>query len=317
VLDLETGKPLAWRKFDTAGDCANPGAAANNTAERQMCFSVATTPAVYDTDGDGYSDVIYAGDLGGNVWKWVIKAPLTLSAATTASQPATDWPFRKWFSAPVYTSGGNKYYKSFYFPPAGTRKNGKIWLAFGSGERNSLLYTSNAATTADNNRFYVVEETDLYEQLATPNALVTESNLTNLTSNNTCASLGSTRGYYIVGAEGEKWVTNVEVFVGYVIANSFKITTVSSDPCDISGTSYLWAFRVDCGQGLFTDGSGNATRTQNIGAGLPTDPRVTVGAAGDVTNRVIISKQGGDIINIGAPPGFPTSGSFYWRELTQ
>ncbi len=317
VLDLKTGKPLAYKKFDTAGDCTNPANVVNNTPERQMCFSLAATPAVYDTDGDGFADLIYAGDLGGNVWKWVIKAPLNLSAATTASQPATDWPFRKWFSAPIYTSGGNKYYKSFYFPPAGTRKNGKIWLAFGSGERNDLLYTSSSTTTDDNNRFYVVEETDLYEALATPNALVTESNLTDLTSNNTCASLGSTRGYFIVGAEGEKWVTNVEIFVGYVIANSFKIVTVSSDPCDISGVSYLWAFRVDCGQGLFTDASGNATRKQDIGAGLPTDPRVTVGAAGDVTNRVIISKQGGDIINIGAPPGFPTSGSFYWRELTQ
>ena len=38
---------------------------------------------------------------------------------------------------------------------------------------------------------------------------------------------------------------------------------------------------------------------------------------GDISNRVIISKQGGDIENIEAPPGFPQSGSFYWRELPQ
>ena len=25
-----------------------------------------------DLDGDGFADVIYVGDLGGNVWKWVI-----------------------------------------------------------------------------------------------------------------------------------------------------------------------------------------------------------------------------------------------------
>jgi hypothetical protein len=42
---------------------------------------------------------------------------------------------------------------------------------------------------------------------------------------------------------------------------------------------------------------------------------VTVGAGGDVTNRLIISKQGGEIINLEAPPGFPGSGMFYWREL--
>ena len=62
-----------------------------------------------------------------------------------------------------------------------------------------------------------------------------------------------------------------------------------------------------------------AARAQSlaIGAGLPTDPRVTVGSGGDPSNRVIISKQGGDIINIDAPPGFPGSGMFYWRELLE
>src|SRR5262249_20178667 len=105
VLDLETGKVLASRKFDTAGDCTKPGAAVNTTAERKMCLSLAATPAVYDTDNDGFADLIYVGDLGGNIWKWVIKNPLTLSGATTASQPTTDWPFRQWFSAPIYVNG--------------------------------------------------------------------------------------------------------------------------------------------------------------------------------------------------------------------
>ena len=313
VLDMKTGVPLAYRKFDTAGDCSNPAAVVNNTAERTMCYAVSSTPAVYDTDGDGFADVIYVGDLGGNMWKWVLKAPLRLSAATTATDAKTDWPFRKWFSAPVYTSGGVKYYKSFFFPPAGTRKNGKLWLAFGSGERNNLLYMSNPATTADNNRFYVVEESDVFDSGNPVQSLITESNLTNLTSNNTCASLGGTKGYFIVGAEGEKWVTNVDLFVGYVIANSY-IPQPSLDPCEVSGNAYLWAFRVDCGQGYFA--SGNSTsRTQNIGAGLPTDPRITVGSSGDSSNRLIVSKQGGEIINIEAPPGFPGSGVFYWREL--
>jgi len=315
VLDLKTGVPLAWHKFDTAGDCTNPASAVNNTPQRQMCSSLAATPAVYDADGDGFADVIYAGDLGGNIWKWVIKAPLNLSGATTASQPATDWPFRKFFSAPVYTNLGLKYYKSFFFPPAGTRKNGKIWLAFGSGERNDLLFLGNAASTADNNRFYVVEEIDIFDQ-STPAPVVTESNLTNLTSTTTCADIGGFRGYYLVGSEGEKWVTNFEIFVGYVIANSYvPPPTVVTDPCEIAGNSFLWAFRVDCGQGLFDGASGTKVRTKDIGAGLPTDPRVTVGAGGDISNRVIVSKQGGDIVNIEAPPGFPQSGSFYWREL--
>jgi type IV pilus assembly protein PilY1 len=317
ILDVKTGVPLAWRKFDTAGDCSDPSAIVNTTAERQMCYAMTATPAVYDTDGDGYADVIYAGDLGGNMWKWVIKAPLALSDATTASDQDNDWPFRKFFSATPYDDGSNLYYKSFYFPPAGTRKNGKIWLAFGSGERNDLLYMSDPGTTGDNNRFYVVEETDLYDLASTTPAVVTDADLTDLTTNNTCADLGSTRGYFITGEEGEKWVTNVEIFVGYVIAISYVAEDASTDPCEISGQSFLWAFRVECGQGLFTDASGGAVRDLDIGAGLPTDPRVTVGANGESSNRVIISKQGGDIINLEAPKGKTASGAFYWRELTQ
>jgi type IV pilus assembly protein PilY1 len=314
IVDLKTGEMLAARGFDPAGDCTNPGSLVNNTAERTMCFAIPSTPAVYDTDGDGSADLIYVGDLGGNLWKWVIREPLELSAPTTATQPDTDWPFRKIFQAPVYSDGSNDFYKSIYFPPAGTRKNGKIWLAFGTGERHDLLFAGDAGTAADNNRFYVVEEIDLWEQAATPQALVTEADLLNVTNTNACSDISGSRGYYIVGEEGEKWVTNVEIFVGYVIVNSY-IPKPSLDPCEIGGQAFLWAFKVECGEGLFTDGAGGPERALDIGTGLPTDPRVTVGAGGDMTNRLIISKQGGEIINLEAPPGFPGSGMFYWREL--
>jgi Tfp pilus tip-associated adhesin PilY1 len=319
VLDLKTGRPLASHKFDVAGDCVNTASVVNNTNERRMCYALASTPAVYDVDQDGFADVIYAPDLGGNVWKWVVKDPLNLSAATTATQPDTDWPFRKFFQADSYYDGTTRFYKSIFFPPAGTRKNGKIWLAFGTGERANLLFQDSTTTTADNNRFYVVEESDVFDDAAITPAVITDANLMNLTSTNTCASLGSNKGYYLIGATREKWVTNVELFVGYVIANSYITpdSAAAANPCEIAGQAFLWAFKVECGEGLFRDASGNPYRALDIGAGLPTDPRVTVGSGGDISNRVIISKQGGDIENIEAPPGFPQSGSFYWRELPQ
>jgi type IV pilus assembly protein PilY1 len=291
---------------DGAYDAAAP--------ERSLCFAMPATPAVYDTDQDGFADVVYAGDLGGQLWKWVIRDPLKLVDATTASDPDANWPFRRLFSAPVYNDGSNDFYKSIYFPPAGTIKNGKIWLAFGTGERNDLLHLGDPDTADDNNRFYVIEEVDKWEQASPAFAEVTESDLVDLDSTNTCGDIAGGRGYYIVGAEGEKWVTNVDIFVGYMIVNSY-VPEPSTDPCEIGGNAFLWAFDVACGTGLFTDAAGDPERTLDIGAGLPTDPRVTVGAGGDSTNRLIISKQGGDIINLEAPPGFPGSGMFYWREL--
>ena len=128
---MKTGVPLAVRKFDTGGDCTNPASVLNTSAERTMCFAMTATPGVYDTDGDSYADVIYAPDLGGNVWKWVIKAPLQLSDATTATQPATDWPFRKFFSAEPYARRSNIYYRAST-PAGGHAQERQDLAAFGS-----------------------------------------------------------------------------------------------------------------------------------------------------------------------------------------
>ena len=42
----------------------------------------------------------------------------------------------------------------------------------------------------------------------------------------------------------------------------------------------------------------------------------TIGTDGEQSNRVIVNKQAGEILNIEAPPGFGAGvGMFYWREM--
>ena len=51
---------------------------------------------------DGYADVVYIGDLGGNLWKWVITAPGDdpINNTTQDNDPdQPDWPFRRIFRA--------------------------------------------------------------------------------------------------------------------------------------------------------------------------------------------------------------------------
>ena len=129
-----------------------------------------------------------------------------------------------------------------------------------------------------------------------------------------CPDVAAYRGYYMVGADGEKWVTNVDVFLYYVFAASY-IPNNSVDPCDVGGESFLYVFRIYCGEGFFDDGAGGVERAISLGEGMPTDPRITVGTEGDTSHRVIINQQGGGIISLEAPPGFQGSGMFYWREL--
>jgi type IV pilus assembly protein PilY1 len=309
VVDLKTGEVLAMKHFDPAAPATDP--------QSEMLYAIASTPAVYDLDFDGYADVIYVGDLGGNMWKWVIDEigeDRVNDGSGLTTQPS--WPFKRFFQAPSYQASPADpiYYKSFFFPPAGTFKSGRLWLAFGSGERANLKQLGDASTADDNNRFYAMMDLDPLEEEAIPYATLTEPELTDVTNDESCVSLAGARGYYFVGAEGEKFVTNVDIFFYYVFVGSY-IPTDAVDPCETGGVATLYVFKIHCGEGFFGD-EADPDRDLDVGAGMPTDPRITIGTDGDTSNRVIINKQAGEILNVEAPPGFGLGiGMFYWREM--
>jgi type IV pilus assembly protein PilY1 len=320
ILDLKTGEPLAVRRFDTSGDCTDPANYDALNPEADMCYAIASTPAVYDTNNDGYADLIFVGDLGGNLWKWVIEGPgddRVNDGSGVLSQPS--WPFRKFFQAPTYQENPAApiYHKSFFFPPAATFKSGTLWLALGSGERTDLLFEGDTTLTADNNRFYSMTDLDPHDLIDPAPPVLTEGDLLNVSGAETCADVAAFRGYYFVADEAEKFVTDVDVFSYFVLVSSY-VPVPSLDPCQIGGEAFLYAFRIHCGEGFFLDEAGDPKRSLSTGEGLPTDPRVSIDTGSGTANRVIVSKQGGDIINIEGPPGFGAGiGLFYWRELTQ
>ena len=312
IVDLKTGNPIAKRNFNVAGNCTL-ALAAQATDETGMCFAIPATPAVFDADDDGYSDTIVVGDLGGNVWKWSIKNVgwhPGYDGKTILDNNAV-WPFRKLFRAPAYGTGPY-YYKSFFFPPQGFLKNNVPWFAVGSGERDKLLYMSDPATTADNNRFYVFKDVDIYDAVLPLQPVILETNLLNLSSSSICADVSAYKGYFIVGNEGEKWVTNVEILNDYLFVGSY-IPVPSIDPCAIGGAAYLYRFKASCGEPMIdgTPVSAVDPRAIDLGTGFPTDPRITVGPGGDAD--VIVTKQGGQIITNSA--GKLDDGTSYWREV--
>jgi len=331
VLDLKTGGVIAEMKFTPT--------APSGDLRREMKFAIPSTPAVVDVDFDGYADVIYVGDLGGNVWKWVIHdmaEDRVNDGSGLATQPA--WTFKRFFQAPIHDVGSDladvtdNFYKSFFFPPALTLRKGKLWLAFGSGERQNLPFLGDEDTAEDNNRFYAMTDLDPFERRAVPfdtlgGPLLTDESddLTDLTSDeNTCSTLAGTRGYFVVAEEGEKFVTNVDVFLHFVFAASY-VPSEALTPCEAGGSAFLHVFRIHCGEGFFPDpnNAGQSVRRIELGEGLPTDPRITVGSPpdggggdDDDVNRVIMNKQSGELLNLPAPPGFNAGiGQMYWREL--
>jgi type IV pilus assembly protein PilY1 len=311
ILDVQTGKVLAERKFKPTGSVCPNGD--GGSPEKNMCFAMPTSPSVLDLDFDGFADVIYVGDLGGNVWKWVI-APMGEDRANDNSslrtQPA--WPFRRIFKAPIEQISGTDYYKNFYFPPAASYISGKLWLAFGSGERGSVAYAGDSSAGSDeSNRFYVVSDLDPYERASPALPTVLETNLQDISGNQGGAVITG-RGFYFKAADGEKFVTRSEVFTGLVIVSSFKPVN-TGDRCTSRGDATLYIFDLGTGEGYFKDGSNNPIRATSIGTGFPTDPKVSVGVGGEDT-RVFIEKSGADLESLEAPD-VPAGGSYlYWRE---
>jgi type IV pilus assembly protein PilY1 len=177
MIDIATGKVLAMKRYDDNSSYGTP----------EMAYSVAATPAVFDLDSDGRADVVYFGDLGGNLWKWVIHDPVRdpiNGSGGDVRQP--NWKFLKIFTAqdcdssscaPVVASPA-PHYRSFFTAPTGALVGSTLWLALGSGERADLAYTSSVPDT--HNRFYVMKDPDPMERELTLPATMKESRYTDL-----------------------------------------------------------------------------------------------------------------------------------------
>lgn len=321
MIDLASGQILAARKFD-------PTAAAG-TPEANLKYTFASTPAVFDLNHDGFADVVYIGDLGGQMWKWVINGIGVdpIHGSGSVSQPA--WELKRFLVAPPVIVGTTTYYKSYFFPPTGTLVGGHLWLAFGTGQRNNLkLKSGNGDYTDEDDRLFVVKDLDPLERETTalptidPDASPTQ--LDDVTNVDGCPTSASPYGYYIRGRDGEKFITNEVIFLGSVLASSF-IPVASTDPCTAGGNAFLYSFKLSCAEGSFpAGGSPAANRRVSIGAGLPNRPRVSVGATaagasggggGGCANQVLVVTSDGTSYNKSAgclPSTGVSIGS--WRE---
>lgn len=346
LIDVTNGRILGQKTFD-------PGA---TDGRQEMRYAMPSTPSVFDLDSDGYADVIYIGDLGGNVWKWVIKYDpafdnfLVDPINGSGSELQPDTKFRKWFSAKAnaaaplgVTVGGATYYKSIFYSPSGAFALNRFWLAFGTGERANLLRKGNPSVTTENNRFYVVKDLDPLDRRETLIPTLTEADLVDRTSSATCPNLASVSGYFFRVDDDEKFVTDTEIFSYWVIASSFT-PGEAPDACTAGGSAHLYIFKLFCGQGFFFDSSTHSPGADDLPGGGPggsgglDDPSLPdygdpasrriqldtgmptdprISVSPDGT-RVIVTQQEGEIENLEGPLGTGSApGQVYWREIVQ
>ncbi len=308
MIDIASGELLAMKKLDLAA----------SDAQASMHYAIPSTAGVLDLDFDGFADLLYVGDLGGQVFKWVFSSlgddrVNDSSASGDYSQP--EWPFKLFFEAPVtLVSPSINYYKSFFTPPQAVYVGRRLHLSFGSGERMNIGFEG-LPDEDENNRLYSITDLDPYEQRVSPYGTLDESDLAEILGPSSCENITG-RGFFLKTADGEKFVTNAEIFQHYVFVGSFTPDS-TGDPCTSKGNGKLYGLRIDCGQALFSDILGEPSVSIDIGEGMPTDPQISVGVNGK-DNRIYVEKSGADLESIAAPPlNFNDGSLIYWREVTQ
>lgn len=230
IVDLQTGALI--KKIST-----------NNTTNNGL-----STPALVDTNGDKIIDVVYAGDLQGNVWKF------DLSDTNPGS-----WKVAGGSSQPLFTARNASNQAQPITSPVevGYHKEGGYMIFFGTGQfiasgdatdkKVQSLYGiwDNGSPITVTNRSVLQQQTILTETTVPPFERTVSNNTVDWTAK---------RGWYIDltqtgGKPAERSVVMPMLNFGRII---FTTLIPSVDPCEAGGRNWLMLLNAENG-GMIPD----------------------------------------------------------------
>ncbi len=284
----------------------------------------------FDTNGNGITNRVYAGDLGGNIFAF-------------EDDGTGKWSYRKFFSAPIdYTTTTPTQpirRKIFYAPDAVEETYGEV-IFFGTGDRADPEGSKLPDGTSVINRIYAIR--NHWENPATFQTL-TESDIYDATQDlivfvnaaqqtEAREALANKDGWYIklnVNA-GEKVTSHMTVFNGVVYFTTYTpesgTETVTND-CDVvsgRGQARLYALNYKTGEAAFEwsdiaeeDGDHNTVnkgrwdRSKVIGTSIASAPVVAILEGGP---QIYTGVEGG--VQREDPQVTRNMETFFWRQLT-
>ncbi len=258
-----------------------------------MDYSAAGSPAIVDTDNDGFIDTAYLGDLGGSVWRF----KMCLTSQGTSCGTST------WAGGKLFDSSTGTIRPIYTMPSVAKDGNGNLWVYWGTGDK-----TDPTAANAQEKFFGLKDNTR-----ATTYSI---SDLDNITSG--VYSPTSTKdGWYInLSGSGEKILADSTVFGGVVYFTTFT-PAHGSDPCDQGGDATLYGVGYTSGSGALTSGA----RSMDVGSGIPSAPIISMGPSGSAAADLYVTVSGGGgseastlRVNF-TPPGVSNrTNMLYWRD---
>lgn len=264
--------------------------------DSQMKYCIPSDISRVDTNGDGYIDRLYVGDIGGRIWRFDISNPNPLN----------------WTGKIIFNSnpGGSERRKIFY-PPDVTLENDDgnyEMLFFGTGDREAPKEKTVI------NRLYAVKDKN-------PSTPLTENDLINVSEQAIDLNTSKTKnGWFIVLKNtGEKSLSTSVVFHGVVYFTTFAPSFgEEGDICYLGeGTGRLYALKYKTGNAAFDlDNNGILSLTEDRSIFMGEKDKTTIPSGVIVTfiggNAVAYAGVGGGVF---IPP-LPSSKSLFpvnWR----
>lgn len=266
-----------------------------------------STPMPFDSDGNGLIDVIYAGDIKGNLWKFNV-----------ASATPSSWSMAL-SGAPLFVSGTSK---PIISPPVVSfHPKGGLLVMFGTGK-----YLETGDTTSTNTQtMYGVWDYSLTASVTLTN-LVQQvvTNATVRTATQTPVPYSATvKGWYSdLPVSGER-LTGVPTLENGILAFTTIVPSVS--PCDFGGKGFVSAVDFLTGGMLSIptfDINKNGVVAQNDGLSAGIEIGFAVGGVtrirGAMDDVLISSTADGSLVKTPATKG-PAGlrGRITWRELVR
>ena len=310
-----------------------------------MSYSFPSTVSVIDEDGDGYVDKVYAGDLGGQMWRFAsFTDPDDGSTLTFPDcNEIIDHASYPWTEQIFFQTDENNSRKFFYLPSI-TLEKGYDLVFMGTGDRENACCNNDTSACSSSepdilcavkdthSSTTIIGERDIAGTLE-PQDLVDVTdpsapppNLGDPTSNVDGNGFFD-KGWYIRlvddsdSAVGEKVLAESTVFYKVFYITTF---TPNDDPCMPGGEGKLYALSyLTGGAAIDFDDDDTNDRSVIVGGGIPSKPVMVIRDGG--TNLLISvgsTNPDDESEDVAAgvlviDPVVPETNFFYlwWREL--
>jgi type IV pilus assembly protein PilY1 len=282
-----------------------------------MDYSIASSVAAIDEDGNGFVDKVYVGDLGGQMWRI---GKFTDTSGNPLSFPEIEENIMDWTAQILFVSDAT-YERKFYYPPSVTLEKGYDLVFAGTGNRED------ACNRNSSDRIYTIKDTHT-------NNLLTESDLVdvtdpaatvpNLDNPTGDVDLNSSvdQGWFVRLASGEKVLAE-----GTVFYKTFYLTTFTpnDDPCLPGGVGKLYALDYKTAAAVIDfDNDTNLERSVDIGGGIPSKVVTVITDVGGAKLLISVGSTNPDANSeafdagvVTIDPLTPPVNFFYmwWREV--